>query len=133
MYMPCFTPLHLHCEAGRVLFPNLASIVVLDPSPKLETVSEHFGLELAEVGVNLNLCLETNSIWIDHLWRHNPGIRSVKIEYAHSDILGDIIRSLPQLESLETKFLLTIESLRHLGGLSTFESLSLVYDPSHQP
>ena len=124
---------HTAGNAGRILFPNLASIVVMEPSPELETLSEHFGPELADVDVILNLRLETNSIWINDLWRHNPGIRSVKIEIAPLDILGDTIRSLSQLERLETKSVLAVESLRHLGGLNTFQSLSFVYDPSHQP
>ncbi|KAH0578887.1 hypothetical protein H2248_003079 [Termitomyces sp. 'cryptogamus'] len=130
-----YETLHLTAlAAGHVLFPNLVSMVVLDPCPELEPLYGQFGPNITDVDVHLNLWWKKNIICktlLAHLRRQNQDIRSVKIGLAPPDILEAMIRALPRLQRLITQSPLTIQSLRHLGGLKTLESLAFKLDPSH--
>ncbi|KAG6899814.1 hypothetical protein C0995_004892 [Termitomyces sp. Mi166 len=119
--------------AGRVLFPNLISITVLDPSPGLEPLYRDFGPNLVEVNIDLNLHKEANGIcetFLQHLSRQNPGIRSLKIDFTPEHILRNTVCALPQLERLETRSFPTAQGLQHLGSLATLKTLTFQLGPS---
>ncbi|KAG6877420.1 hypothetical protein C0993_007618, partial [Termitomyces sp. T159_Od127] len=114
-------------DAGRVLFPNLVSITVLDSCSELEPLYDHFGPSLLDVNINLNLYMSGSRIcetFLDRLRRNNQFIQFLNIELAPPEVLRDIICTLPNLERLKTQSSLTAESLRHLSGLNTLKNLT---------
>ncbi|KAG6872498.1 hypothetical protein C0995_009360 [Termitomyces sp. Mi166 len=125
---------HAVLATGHVLFPNLVSIIVLDPSPELEPLYGHFGPKIVEVDIDVSLEHPRNTIcheFMDHLCRQNPDIQSLKIDLTPYEVLSKAICALTQLEYLETQSFPTAEGLQHLGTLVTLKNLILGPFPSH--